>query len=351
MATTATFESQPALQAPPHRAAAASHLHLSMKTRSAVLLSLAYALLVVFFPWDAIIRSPFSDFDDNVFNINYLHTFNNVNVIERYGISSYLELFTNEALWYELTRWLTNITGDAAVALRILSFFMLFVWSYFLIKRVRYAPALLFLFNPTAIDVAMSSIRNGLAWSFFMVGISSRWRYLRAALFVTGILIHSSTLALVIIYYATQFASRIIKTKTILIGGIGLGVFIGLALSIGGSIVLGAIGDRRAGADYVVGASFLQASVWGILLCLQCLSGRRYVRENIFVISVLAWYLAMNPFIPWSYRVWSSLLPVIAVSALKLPRLNRQVFISLYSGYLVVQYLYWTKLFYYWHSA
>jgi len=116
--------------------------------------------------------------------------------------------------------------------------------------------------------------------------------------------------------------------------------------------VLGAIGDRRLGENYMVGGgSLLQASLWGILLYLQGTSGRDYVRQNIFIIAVLAWYQTMNPFIPWSYRIWGSLLPVIAISVMDLPARKHKIFLYLYSAYLVAQYLYWTKLFDYWYPA
>ena len=96
------------------------------------------------------------------------------------------------------------------------------------------------------------------------------------------------------------------------------------------------------------GARSLQASMWGILLYLQCISGGAYVKRNVFVIAVLAWYEAMNPFIPWSYRIWGAFVPVIAVSLLSLPIRKRQVAFYFYSGYLALQWVYWTKLLDYW---
>ena len=156
----------------------------------------------------------------------------------------------------------------------------------------------------------------------------------------------------IIFYYFTKLASRFLKGKTLLFGGLGIGVLIGLMLTVGNEFVLGAIGDRRQGENYLVGGgSLMQASLWGALLCFQCMSGRAYIRQNIMVIAVLAWYLTMNPFIPWSYRIWGAFLPVIAVSAMNLSPRKRQLFIYLYSGYVALQYFYWTKLFYYWYPA
>lgn len=327
-------------------------LRLSKGTLAAIPLSVAYALFVVFFPWESITRQPFSDFHDYVFHINYFHNFNNIPTAEVYQISTFKEYLAHELLWHELVRWLTDLTGEAAVTLRILSFFILFVWAMFLLTRMRYGVALLFLFNPTALDVAMSGIRNGLAWSLVIIGLSTRWQILRAALFVAGMFIHSTTIALAVIYYVSGFVRRVVRPRLLLVIGLGLGASIGLALTVGSTFVLGALGDRRVGAAYVVGGgSWLQASLWGLMLFLQCTSGRAYIRRNIFVIAVLAWYLTMNSFIPWSYRIWGSLLPVIAVSAIELSPQKRPGFLYVYSAYLVLQYLYWTKLLFYWYPV
>ena len=327
-------------------------LRLSRKTLVAVLFSIGYALFVVFFPWEEISKTNFSDFG------NYVDFFNSaatqeLSAIEFHQLSTPTEYFTHEVLWFELVRWLTSICGESAIALRIISFFILFVWGLFLLKRASYGVAFLFLFNPNAIDIAMSGIRNGLAWSLVIVGLSAQSKAVRTALFLAGLFIHSSTLVLLAIYYFTELAIRVIKgKKALLVGGLGVGMCMGLVLTVGSELVLGAIGDRRLGENYVVGGgSFLQASLWAILLYLQSTSGRDYVRQNIFIIAVLAWYQTMNPFVPWSYRIWGSFLPMIAISAMNLPVRKRQMFLYLYSAYLVVQYLYWTKLFDYWYPA
>lgn len=326
-------------------------LCLSRKTLVAVLFSIGYALFVVFFPWEKISRGGFPDFENYVSYYTYFNT-HAESIFGKYQLDSIVEYFIREALWYEFVRWLTSMTGDASIALRIISFFILFVWSLFLFKRVSYGVALLFLFNPFAIDVAMSGIRNGLAWSLVIVGLMTQSRALRATLFFAGMWIHTATLVLMFFYFFTKYSRRFMKGEILLAGGIGIGVFMGLMLTVGSEFVLGAIGDRRQGVNYMVGGgSLMQALLWGILLCLQCMSGRAYIKQYIFVIAVLAFYLTMNPFIPWSYRIWAAFLPVIAVSVMYLPPVKRQVFLYLYSGYLVLQYLYWTKLFNYWYPV
>ena len=310
------------------------------------MLATVYAAFVVLFPWKLIQISAFSDF------ATYVDDFNNQVMSKRefYQLSGLKEFYSFEVLWDELVRWLTRMTGGASVALRLISFFILFVWAVFLFRRAPFGIALLFLFNPTAIDVAMSGIRNGLAWSLVIVGLSSRSRATKFSLFFAAMFIHSSTLILLGIYGLTYLATHFWKDKRLAVAGIGIGVLVGLAVTMGTQVVFGLIGDRRLGEGYAVGGgSLLQASMWGILLYLQCTSGRDYVKRNIFVIALLAWYLTMNPFIPWSYRIWGAFLPVIAISLLDLPMGKRQMALYCYSGYLALQWVYWTKLLDYWY--
>jgi drug/metabolite transporter superfamily protein YnfA len=334
-------------------------LRISRKTQIAFFLSVGYALFVSIFPWKEISKSGFSDYEQYVDYFNYFYIHSNLKIYEIYQISEDIykfstlkEYFTREVLWFELVRWLTDQTGEAEIALKLISFLILFVWGFFLFNRVSYGVALLFLFNPIAVDVAISGIRNGLAWSLVIIGLTTQSKIIKATLFLIGMFIHSSVLVLAIFYYFTEFVGRYVKGRAFLLIGLGVGILIGLALTVGNELFLGAIGDRRVGENYVVGGgSFMQASVWGVLLFLQCMSGRSYVRNNIFVIMLLTWYMTMNPFIPWSFRIWGAFLPVIACSVINLSPRKRQIFIYIYSVYLVLQYFYWTNLFYYWYPA
>lgn len=320
--------------------------HRVLTKPAAIVVSAIYAAFVTLFPWGLIQRTPFNDFTA------YVEEFTHqvMSKREAFQLSSLKEFYSFEVLWDELVRSLTRLTGSASVALRLISFFVLFVWALFLFRRAHFGIALLFLFNPTAIDIAMSIIRNGLAWSLVIIGMSTRSRAMRFTLFFIAIFIHSSTLLLLIIYGLTHVARRIWRGKTLAAAGIGIGVVIGLTVTVGAQLVFGLFGDRRFSEGYALGGgSLLQASVWAILLYLQCASGGAYVKRNVFVIALLAWYETMNPFIPWSYRIWGAFLPVIAVSMLNLPVRKRQVALYFYSGYLVLQWVYWTKLLDYWY--
>ncbi len=317
---------------------------LSENLYLSILLSIFYASVVVTFPWEWVSRGGFPDFDEYILNFDYYISVG-TSRIELYELSTVMQFFTHEVLWNELILALHGVTGDSATSLRIISFFILFTFCLFLLRKVDFIYALLFLINPSVIDVAMSGIRNGLAWSLILIALWGRSKIIKVCLFVVALFIHSSALVLVVLYYLTRTAAHYVKERTLLFIGLISGAGIGFALTVLNEIVLGAIGDRRSGAEYVVGGdSFKLASIWILLMFLQCISGAKYIRDNIFSISVLAWYQVMNPFIPGSYRIWAALMPVIALSVFNLPARQRLIFTLFYCCFLVLQYFYWSKL-------
>lgn len=311
-----------------------------------IVLSICYATVVVIFPWELISRDGFPDFDNYIQNFDY-YISAGTSRVELYGLSTVIQFFTHEVLWNELILTLHGFTGDSAISLRIVSFFILFTFCLFLLRKVGFIYSLLFLINPSVIDVAMSGIRNGLAWTLIVIALWGRSEIIRFCLLVVSLFIHSSSIVLLILYYLTRTAANYFKERTLLFIGLSAGVGFGLALTVFNEMVVGAIGDRRSGAEYVVGGdSFKLASIWLLLIYLQCTSGRKYIKQNIFAISVMAWYHVMNPFIPGSYRLWAALMPIIAFSVINLPMRKRQIFLSLYACFLVLRYFYWSNLFY-----
>jgi hypothetical protein len=311
-----------------------------------VLLSICYATVVVTFPWEWISKDGFPDFDEYILNFDF-YISAGTSRIEMYKLSTVMQFFTEEVLWNELILALHGVTGDSATSLRIVSFCILCTFCFFLLRKVGFVYAFLFLINPSVIDVAMSGIRNGLAWSLIVIALWGRSEIVKVCLFVAALFIHSSSIILFILYYLTRTVAHYVKERTLLFVGLISGAGIGLALTVFNEMVTGAIGDRRSGAEYIVGGdSFKLASIWMLLIFLQCTCGAKYIRENIFSISVLAWYQVMNPFIPGSYRIWSALMPIIALSVFNLPARKRLIFISFYCCFLVLRYFYWSKLFF-----
>ncbi len=321
---------------------------MSKKTLTTVVASLAYACFVVFFPWGEIAKQEdWKDFTRYVEHFNMQEP----SRVEWQGIDSIQGYFVGEVLWYEIMRWFTAYTGEAAIALRLVSFFICMVWGIFLFSRIPVGWALLFLLNPISLDVVMSQIRNGFAWSLIIIGLAASSLSIKWLMFVSAPFIHSSSAGLIaLVLTAKMVAERVRSKRALIIFMIVPGVMLGLALTVGNELVLGALGDRRVVVSYLQGdGSFLQMAFWAILLLAQLTSGKEYIRRNALVIGLLAWYLVMNPFIPWSYRLWGAFIPVIAVSIWDLPAAKRKYILYLWLGYLILWYLYWTKLFNWWY--
>lgn len=325
-----------------------SRLVVSRRTLEVFLASLAYSCFVVFFPWEEITRQGgWRDLE------NYVEYFEMQGLSKRELLSgsSFVAYLTQEVLWDEIVRWLIDRTGDAVTALRLISFFTCMVWGVFLFSRIPSGWALLFLLHPTSIDIAMSGVRNGFAWALIILALMTSSTVIRITLLLAAPFIHASSAALGALYIAAKVVVAKIRAKgLIILSLISLGAGLGLVLTLGNELILGALGDRRIGESYVRGGGSLEQMLfWAVLLGTQLSSGREYLRRNALVVAVLTWYLVMNPLIPWSYRVWGGFLPVIAVSIWDLPSRKRAFILYLWLGYLTLWYLYWTKLFEFWY--
>lgn len=321
---------------------------VSKKTFRVLIASLAYALFVVFFPWNDIAKQDgWRDFDTYV---DYFST-QGPSKRELLDDGNFFGYFTYEILWDEIVRRLADTTGEPAIALRLLSFFICMVWGMYLFPRVPAGWALLFLLNPTSVEIAMSGIRNGFAWSLVILGLMTSVPVIRALMFLVAPFVHASSAALAALYLIGKITVALVRSKGALIFSLlSGGVVLGLVLTVGNELLLGFLGDRRIGQSYVRGGGSVEQMVfWAILLFTQLSSGREYLRRNALVIGLLAWYLVMNPFIPWSYRIWGAFIPVVAVSIWNLPPPKRTYMLYLWLGYLTLWYLYWTKLFDFWY--
>jgi hypothetical protein len=328
------------------------HILLQKETKLSIVYSLVYATFVVFFPWEIISREKFSDFDTYVITFEYYYL-SGTTIFDLYDIRTIVDLYTSEVLWNLLMILLTNATHDPEISLRIVSFFILFVFGFLIYKTAGISTpgltiSLLFLLNPAVIDVAMSGIRNGFAWSLILIALWNRSEKLHVgeiALIVVAMFIHSTSLLVASLLYATRYAPKILSGKHLVLFGVVAGVGVGLAITVFNEVFVAAIGDRRVGSDYLtVGGTLAYASIWGVLLFLMSSSGREYVKENTFQISILAWYLTTNLFMPGAFRIWACLLPVIVRSIFRLSLVRFRFFLSLYLVYLLLQYYYWSHL-------
>lgn len=205
-------------------------------------MSFAYALFVVFFSWEEISKQgAWRDFTGYV---EYLSSDISPR-IESEEINTLLGYFTSEVALDEIMWWLTATVGSAAVALRIISFFICFVWGAFLFSRMPVRWALVFLLNPVSIDVVMSGIRNGFVCSLIILGLASSSHLAQWPMFCIAPFVHASLAGLLsLIAVAKIVMAKIKSTTPLIVLPVASGPILGLALTIGNKLVVGALGDR-----------------------------------------------------------------------------------------------------------
>ena len=332
------------------------------QTTGLFLLSLFYALFMVLFPWEEVKKvGIFDDFLVYAENLD-ARILDPRSIIERYSISNLIQYFTFEVLWDFILVSLMSLTdNNSELSLRLISFFVFFIWGLIAFKVLPFWWGLIFLINPVSVDIAMSAIRNGLAYGLFIFSIVYLRGPLKHVTFFLTPFIHSSAIVLLVLYYGLKvwYQNKVFKNKKIifsekigsLLASTFPGLIAGLLIAFVSEYFLGAIGDRRALlAARSYDPSIFQASFWYLLLATQLTCSSKYLRENSFQMNLISWYLAMNLTISWSSRVWAATIPFIAISIWNLPKGKRDFILLSWLFYLVTWYLYWSNLFGWWNQ-
>jgi hypothetical protein len=324
------------------------------KGKTLYLFAALYASFIVFFPWEVINRQGESVGGFNDFEV-YLNHFsvNTASKVEVYGYTTLLHFFTGEVIWDYFVAGLSDYIGPYA-ALRTTSFIIAFVWALIAFRSIPIFWAIIFLTNPTSIDIAMSSMRNGLAYAVFLFGLIYLSGMKRTFTIFISPFIHSTSAALLIFYYARKiWVKKITKTSVVFFSekkraimiAILPGIVIGLALTSLDDVILNFLGDRRVGRiDVSEAPSILQSLFWYILFAVQLTCSTNYIKKHALTINVISWYLIMNLYISWSSRIWGAMIPLIAIAIWDLPLKKRKWIILLWLAYLFLWYVYWTKI-------
>lgn len=318
-------------------------MKISLPKTKVIFFSVVYACIVVFVPWtDFTATGEWVDFD------RYVERYNSTGyyllIYEAKLQSNVIGWITGEVLWDVLMYTSIAVTGDAAISLRILSFFICLVWGLILFRRVPFWWGLLFLLHPLCLSIALSIIRNGFSWVIFLIGFMQTSKIRKWILYSITPLIHTSSLALI---GMDEIRKRLINKKDnkyiLSIKLILIGVGIALMITVYNELLFALLGDYRLKDDYIVGGgSILQALFWGILLIIQFSCSKEYLFKHRTVIILLVWYLVMNPFIPWAYRIWAIFMPIVAISIWDLPRQKRMIASLIWVGYLAI----WIKFYF-----
>jgi hypothetical protein len=195
---------------------------------------------------------------------------------------------------------------------------------------------LLFLLLPQVTKNYLVHVRQGLAISFFLWGWCATARSTRFLLFSLTPFIHSSfffIILLLVITYFFRYFKFSLDLKII--------VCFLLAISIGVSVpslasLLGARqGEFLSFESYnISGIGFL---LWGVVLSIMLSTEKKWLREHIFAMSLIIFYLTTYWMVEFAARVLESGLLIVFLAGLSLPGWRRQAFVGvvLSAGYLV----------------
>ena len=246
------------------------------------------ATIMLIMPWELIMRADhFTDFERYVeyFNRETEFTY----IVQ--GYDTFWNFISGEALWNVLNIVLTDLIGDARYSLRLFSWITFFLWAFLIIKRANFLLAVLFLFNPVVIDVGMSGIRNGLAWSLFFFAVYEVKSLLRLLVILSTIFIHTTAIFLVVIYVLYIFRSS--RARLLSFFDMYYGFILGTIVLTAPLIIFYYLPDRRL-VDYIRGdPSVLQSIYFYVIFFLFFVSVRKRTFDltSFFSINLIGLYI------------------------------------------------------------
>ena len=111
------------------------------------------------------------------------------------------------------------VLNNSIIALKIISFFILFIWFKFLFDRMPIYASLIFLINPLTLDMTQGIIVNSLAFSFILLGLMIKQNKLKYLFYFLAPFIHNSVLLVLPIIFIYNFIlfAKINKKSMIII--------------------------------------------------------------------------------------------------------------------------------------
>lgn len=312
-------------------------MHLNIRI---IFLSVAIATFAIAFPFEILNTGKQQDFNIYVtyFNDSFYSKF------EIFDFAAPLDYLKHEVLWDLILRYITGFSKDAFIALVVISFVTYFFWAIYLTPRVPLLVALVFIFNPISIDIASSILRNGFSWSILIIGLAlSRWR-IKYFFYCAAPFIHTTACGFLICIIPSILINKFHFNKVLGLISIGFfPIFLGLSLTVFNEFFLGGIGDKHTGNLHLAGnGSWFLAAYFIALLFFQGCSSIQYIKKHAISMSLIIWYLVMNFYVPWAYRIWAAAIPLIAYAVWSLNRPLRNIMLLAWCN--LSAYLYYLRV-------
>ncbi len=305
------------------------------------------SIVVVSIPWEYLKGEQFEDLQV------YIQTYNELQQghVKVFDLDNKLSILLNsEFLWKYILFGLGYLGFDAVLSLKIISFICFAFISYFVFKHVGFHVSALLLYNPLIIDFVMSQQRSALAFSIFLLSLSSKRVSSLYIMMFCAVFIHTASVVL----YSSYFFAKYLESRFSLITyrknlrNILLIFIVMLFLISSKQAVLSFIGDRRAYLE-AVQVSFLFSMVWMLVSVYFILFSRISNSNYIYLYLFFAFdflFLIGTFSGEYSLRFLTFAVPFLIISlASFLRRIEFCVIFYLIISYQFIQWVYWWKFF------
>ena len=313
------------------------------------ILALLFATVFVYvIPWVELFGEEFHDIHNYVKRIVYLKQGGDEAI--HHGVGW---LFS-EPLWKEMILFTGNYLEDYRAVIYGLSFIIAFSYSAFLLKRVEFYIAMIFLFNPMMVHLFMEQVRISLAFSLVLWVYSIREEdnsalYFPLLLLILAPLIHSAILVFYFVYAVLEYLDRRVEDKKYYLIAIGTALFMALFMKYGANIILMMVGDRRANYGKIIESSSISFSIaWFIIAWIVATFAEFQERQSrvvvAYAITMMCFFFFSSLLNMFASRYVAVIMPFVIISISYLPKHIKQGTYLFLLAYNIFSFKYWLKL-------
>ncbi len=313
------------------------------------LLSFIYAFIFIYMiPWSEIYGEEFADIKNYIDRIIYLR--NGGSEGEVWGMS----WIFSEPVWKQVILFVGYAFEDYRAVIYFMSFGVAFVYISFLLKRVAFYIAMIFLFNPMVIDLFIGQIRIAVAFSLVLMAydLSERnndKKVFPVILLIMAFLIHASMPIFYGVYYLLYRLNQKVEDKKYYLVAIVTALFIAFFMKYGSDIILTMLGDRRANYDEIIESSSLSYSMaWFIIaIIMGTFAEFKDIKNRVLVayaITIMCFFFFSSILGMFAARYVAVIMPIIIIAIGYLPKHYKQGTYLFLLAYNVFSFKYWLKL-------
>ncbi len=338
-----------------------------MTKKNTFLLSLLFAFSIVYIPWTNLLYDQLyiSDHFSILTKYSKMNIESDILFAER-SILGYLEGETlAKYIFVKLLSFINSIlepkyffianfsnqneyliSSNVEITFQVVSIFTLFIWSFFLFKKIPFLLGTLFLLNPITLDMTLGVIQNSFSFSLIIIAILLSKSRLQYIFLIAAPFVHNSALLVLGIIAIQKTIIPKLKDKVSLVFSIMLIAILSIAslyllnfeieentLTLGKKLFI--FNDDK----------LLFLLTFAFIGIIQVLCSEEYIRKHYLIIQILFIYLLLSLFTPFAFRFIACLFPLLFYSLWDLPG-DKKVFVYpiwiIFVTYLLIM---WINLF------